>query len=143
MNKILDIFICTHKDFEPLVKNEVYKTINCNDINGDTWNGIKGSFYSEIMAYLYVAQNFELKDYVGFAHYRKYWGFMDNVDAIKDILAERGIIVAKPINFTKNIKEQYGLCHNIEDLYIMSGILGEMYPNYVKTWNNILNGQLY
>ena len=42
----VDIFICTHKYFNNILKNKTYKVINSNDINGDIAdNGLKGSFY--------------------------------------------------------------------------------------------------
>lgn len=138
----LDIFICTHKDFTPPVKNNVYKVINCNDINNDTWNGLNGSFYSEIMTYFYVAENYQLKDYVGFCHYRKYWSFMDDIPNVSEIISNNEVIVATPIKFKMNIKNQYAEYHNIEDLYIVSGILSEIYPNYINAWNAFLDGSL-
>ena len=138
----LDIFICTHKDFEPLVTNEVYKPINCNDINNDTWNGLKGSFYSEIMTYFYIAENYELKDYIGFGHYRKYWGFMDEIPNVDDLFRDYDAIIAKPIMYKKStIKQQYNNCHNLEDLYIVGGIIADKYPEYSKMWRTFLNGK--
>jgi hypothetical protein len=32
MNENLDIFICTHKDFEKIVSNDVYKTLDSREI---------------------------------------------------------------------------------------------------------------
>ena len=138
----LDIFVCTHKNLNPIVTNKVYKYINCNDINGDTWNGLKGSFYSEMMTYFYLAENNNLKDYIGFCHYRKYFEFMDDIPNLDDVFLKSEIIAAKPITFKNTVREQYAACHNIEDLYILSGIIGEMYPNYINAWNDFLDGHL-
>ena len=62
----VDIFICTHKYFNNILKNKTYKVINSNDINGDIAdNGLKGSFYSEIMSYFHIKDNIELKNMLG------------------------------------------------------------------------------
>lgn len=139
----LDLFICTHKEINPIVKNKVYKQINCNDINNDTWNGLQGSFYSEIMSYAYIAENYKLKKYIGFCHYRKYFGFLDNIPNLDGIFKEFDAIVAEPIiNKRETIKEQYARFHNIEDLYIVGGILADKYPDYSKAWHSFINGNL-
>ena len=138
----IDIYICTHKNFENKLTNPAYKVINCNDINNDSWNGLSGSFYSEIMTYFYVAENLELKDYIGFCCYRKQWSFMNDVKYAEEKIDSYGIIVAKPLKFGITVKEQYAKYHNIEDLYIISGILAEKFPDYVKTWNSFINGNV-
>lgn len=141
-NNNLDIYICTNKKFKSLVNNSVYKIIDCNDINNDTWNGLEGSFYSEIMSYFYIAKNCELKEYIGFCHYRKYWKFLDDVPDMDDIFKKYEAMVAKPKIFKKSIKEQYKLCHNIEDLYIIGGILADKYPSYANIWSAFLNNKI-
>jgi glycosyltransferase involved in cell wall biosynthesis len=141
-NDNIDIYIATHKDFKPLITKSIYKVVNMQKINNDVWNGIKGRFYSEIMSYFYVAENCKLKEYIGFCHYKKYWEFLDEIPDIDNLIKKYGVIAAKRIKFSNSIKEQYKLCHNIEDLYIISGILAEKYPNYVNTWNSFLNSDL-
>lgn len=136
----LDIFICTHKDFEPIVKNKVYKTINCNDINNDTWNGFKGSFYSEIMSYFYIAKNYELKDYVGFCHYRKYWKFMDDIPDMDEVFEDCDMIAAKLRKTKINMREEYKKFHNIDDLNIVENIIDEKYPEYKVAFRTFLYG---
>ena len=140
-NDNLDIYICTHKDFEPIVKNEVYKIINCNDINNDTWNGFKGSFYSEIMSYFYIAKNYELKDYIGFCHYRKYWRFMDDIPNMDEVFSECDLITAKPRKAKTNMREEYKKFHNIEDLNIVENIIEEKYPEYKTAFKSFLYGE--
>lgn len=139
---ILDIFICTHKNFKPLVSNPIYKIINSSNIDNDTWNGLNGSFYSEIMSYFYIANNYPIKEYVGFCHYRKYWKFLNEIPDIDKLINEHEVIAAKRIKFSNSIRRQYKLCHNIEDLYVVSGILAEKYHNYVNVWNSFLDGDL-
>ena len=140
----LDIFICTHKDFEPIVHNdEIYKPINANTINGDVAeNGIKGSFYSEILTYSYAAKNIPLKDYVGFCHYRRYFAFLDNVPNMDILFNEHDVIVAKPLKLNRTVRDQYATCHNIEDMEIVEFIVKHKYQEYYDTLETFLNSKV-
>lgn len=136
----IDIFICTHKDFEKVVSNPYYKVINAKDINGDVAeNGLKGSFYSEILLYFNVAKNYPLKDYVGFCHYRKYFSFMDNVPDMDDFFKNYDALVVKPLKFNSSIKEQYATYHNVEDLEIVENIIANKFPEYYNAANFFFN----
>lgn len=136
----IDIFICTHKDFEKVVSNPCYKVINAKDINGDVAeNGLKGSFYSEILLYFDIAKNYPLKDYVGFCHYRKYFSFMDNVPDMDDFFKNYDALVVKPLKFNSTIKEQYKTYHNVEDLEIVENIIANKFHEYYNTANYFFN----
>ena len=142
-NDNLDIFICTHKEFEPLVKNPIYKIINSNSINGDIApNGLKGSFYSEILSYFYVNKNYQLKDYIGFCHYRKYWSFMDDVPNIGELFKDCDAIVAKPMKLSVNLYQQYAICHNHEDMDIVKSIVEKKHQEYNDAFIYVLNSKM-
>jgi len=142
-DKSLKIYVCTHKEFKPVVHSNVYKVVNANDINDDTApNGLKGSFYSELMTYKYIAENFKLPKYVGFCCYRKYFYFLDDIPDIDKIFSEYDAICSKPKILKTNVKSQYSISHNIEDLYIIGGIIAEKYPEQAKMWNNFINGNI-
>jgi disulfide oxidoreductase YuzD len=139
----LKIYICTHKEFEQVVHSSVYEVVNANDINDDTApNGLKGSFYSELMAYKYIAENFKLPKYVGFCCYRKYFSFLDDIPDIDKIFSEYDAVCSKPKILKTNVKSQYLSCHNIEDLYIIGGIIAEKYPEQANMWHNFINGNI-
>lgn len=143
-NKNLDIFICTHKDFMPLVRSDEYKVINASKINNDTAeNGLRGSFYSEILSYFYIDEKYKIKDYIGFCHYRKYFRWFDDVPDVEAIFSDGyDAIVASPLRYNESVKEQYENCHNIEDLYLMGGILGDKFPEYIKSYRAFINGNI-
>lgn len=144
-NSNLDIFICTHKDFQPVVCNPCYKVINAKDINGDIAdNGLKGSFYSEILTYLHVCKNYELKDYVGFCHYRKYFSFLNDIPDMDEIFQKRDVVVAMPVTFGCTIEKQYELCHNIDDLHIIGEIIkkSSKYEDYYEYYERFIKGQI-
>ena len=120
------IYVCTHKEFEPVVHSNVYEVVNANDINDDTApNGLKGSFYSELMTYKYIAENLKLPKYVGFCSYRKYFSFLDDIPNMDKIFSEYDAVCSKPKVLKTNVKLQYSYCHNIEDMYIIGGIIAE------------------
>lgn len=139
----LKIYVCTHKEFEPIVHSNVYEIVNANDINDDTApNGLKGSFYSELMTYKYIAENFKLPKYVGFCCYRKYFSFLDDIPDIDKIFSEYDAIAAKPKILRTSVKTQYSISHNIEDLYIISGIIAEKYLEQAKMWKSFINSNI-
>jgi hypothetical protein len=139
----LKIYVCTHKEFEPVVHSNVYEVVNANDINDDTApNGLKGSFYSELMTYKYIAENFKLPKYVGFCCYRKYFSFLDDIPNVDEIFSNYDSIVAKPKILKTDVKTQYSTSHNIEDLYIIGGIIAEKYPEQANMWKNFINGNI-
>lgn len=139
-----DIIICTHKqDFPKVVSNPSYVVINSKDIDNDTWNGLKGSFLSEILIYFNVAEYWQLKDYIGFCHYRRYWDFLDNLPNFKQLIGENGIVVAQPLKFTTSVKQHYTYYHNIEDLEIVTKIIIDKFKEYSQTWSNFLDGNIF
>ena len=137
----LKIYICTHKEFEPIVHNEAYKIINAREIEPKL--PLKDDFYSELYQFKYVADNLELPKYIGFCHYRRYFDFLDDIPNLDEILNEFDCIVASPLTFKNTVKEQYGKLHNIEDLYIIGGIIADKYPEHVKMWNVFINGNIF
>lgn len=139
----VDIFICTYKSFEPKVSNNVYKVLDARPIEAKDDSPLNSAFYSELYLYFYIAEHYALKDYVGFCHYRKYWKFLDEVPNMEQVINDHEILVAKPITFKRTVKEQYALFHNIEDLYIIGGILADKYPNYAVPWHSFLDGKTF
>lgn len=99
----VDIFIMTHKDFKQVVSGEKYKVFDNRKIDKSNYL-LKDDFYSEIFSYFYIAENYELKDYVGFCHYRRYWEFMDYPIDIGGIIDKYGVIVPKPLKFNVKIR---------------------------------------
>ena len=152
MESNLDIFIGTQKTFDPKVTNNVYKIIVGNhEINNNSSlelinckhdSELDDTFYSELYMLYYVAKNYPLKKYTGFCHNRKYFNFLDNIPNLDEIFNEYDAIVGKPLQYGISIKQQYASCHNIEDLYIIGGILADKYPHYQNMWHNFINGKI-
>lgn len=137
-----DIFICTHKDFQAQVKNQIYKIVDSRNINNNMYNGLDGSFYSEIMQMLYINDTYPLKKYVGFCHYRRYFSFMDDIPYMDDIFKEHDAIAAHPLTFSITVREQYRKCHNVEDLDIVGDIINDHFPQYSTAYTSFINGKI-
>ncbi len=141
-NDNIDIFITTHKDFSTYTTNPIYKIVDSRDIDFSKYR-LKDDFYSELISYFNVADKYELKDYVGFCHYRRYFSFMDNIPNMDELFKEYDIVLASPETYDFSIWEHYKKYHNIEDLAIVSGVLAKRYPDYVETWNKFLDMNIF
>ena len=140
MNENVDIFICTHKDFQIPVENEVYKIIDSRIIDKTKYK-LSDDFYSEFLSFFHIADNFEIKDYIGFCHYRRYFSFLNDVPDINEIFKEYDLITVAPSKTKKeSIREHYYNCHNIEDLEIIEKIVKEKYPEYYNVMEDFFNG---
>lgn len=155
MKDNLDIFIGAYKDFIPPVYDKAYKIIVGNhDLNIDTGldiikcgNGedcLDDKFYSEIYMLSKLVENgYQFKEYVGFCHYRKYFSFMDDIPDFDELFKSFDCVVAKPMYFKNGNKSQYELAHNIEDLYIIGGIIADKYDEYIKAYKTMLNSKIF
>lgn len=152
MENNVDIFIGTQKTFTPAVKNDVYKIVvgNHEIENNSNLELIKckhnalmdDRFYSEIYMLSHVAKEYPLKKYVGFCHNRRYFDFLDNIPDLDKLFETYDAIVAKPLTYIYTIKAQYATSHNIEDLYLIGGIIADKYPSYCNAWHNFINGNI-
>lgn len=149
----VNIFIGTQKTFEPKVTDKRYKIIVGNhEIENNSKlelieckhdSVLDDTFYSELYMLDYVSKNVELKKYTGFCHNRKYFDFLDNIPNLDEVFKEYDCISAKPIIYKTSIKEDYTRCHNIEDLYIIGGIIADKYPEHANMWHNFINGSIF
>ena len=97
-------------------------------------------FYSEIyMLKKLIDMDYPFKEYVGFCHYRKYFKFMDDIPDLDEIFKKVDAIVGNPLRSKNNLKEEYGFCHNGEDLEIVEGIIKDKFPDYAEAIDKVLN----
>jgi hypothetical protein len=133
------IFVCTHTDFEPVVHNPAYEVVDARQFNGDICeNGLRGSFYSELITYKHIAERQDLPEYVGFCGYRKYFSFLDNVPDVPSLLGQYDAIVTRPVRVMPCVEKQYARCHNRADLDIVDGIIRREFHDLWPTWNRTM-----
>lgn len=134
------IFVCTHTDFKPVVHNRAYEVVDARQHNGDRCeNGLRGSFYSELISYRHIAERDDLPEYVGFCAYRKYFSFMDDVPDMDDIFRRYDAVAATPVVVRPNVREQYAQCHNVRDLDIVSDIIRRGHPRLWPSFRDSLS----
>lgn len=138
----LNIFICSHKDFENPVKSKCYRVVDVRTNKIKKINGLDDKFYSELLSFYNVNKYEDLPNYVGFCHYRRYFSFMDNIPDIDKIFKDFNVIVAYPLKLIYTVREHYKIFHNIEDLEIVENIIKEKHPEYYKTCEKFLNGRI-
>ena len=135
-NDNIDIFICTHINYNIPVTNDAYKLISCGsnpiegaimDNTGDNISHLNG-FYCELTGIYWVWKNWNLKDYVGFCHYRRYFEFVDDVPNMDE--EDCDVIILNPIKLTKPMREMYEEWHNVEDLDLVVDIAKYKYGVY-------------
>ena len=137
-NSDAKIFICSHTDFVPVVKNEVYEIIDSRKLKGCK---VPGLYYSELWQMKKVSERKQLPKYIGFCHYRRYFGFMDNVPEIGKTIEKHGAITTKAADLGMSMRKQYATWGNPEDLDICTQIINEKYPDFAPAWNRSLDSR--
>ena len=137
-NKDAKIFICSHIDFEPVVANDVYETIDSRKLKGCP---VPDLYYSELWQMKKVSERKTLPKYIGFCHYRRYFGFMDAVPDIAETIEKHGAITTVPENLFMTMRQQYATWGNPEDLTIATQIINEKYPDFAPYWNRLLDSK--
>lgn len=153
MNENIDIFVLSHKDFKPEVTNPVYKVMTLGGehnidtklevYNDNTLDNISDMnfTYNEYTGIYWLWKNYNVKDYIGFNHYRRFYQFMDDVPDLNqyfkegyDIIINQPLIVNMP-----NVELQYAGSHNVKDLKIVCNVIKELYPDYSESVNYTMN----
>lgn len=145
MNNI-NIYICCHKDYKDIgINNPVYKLISDKNIkNESSLDLIKSDgfldnrMWSELTQIYYIWKHPELQnEWIGLSHYRRYFEFLNNIPELtKPVIAKRLINVY-------NNYVQYDICHNSNDLLIISNIIRTKKPDYYVSFIEMLDSHIY
>lgn len=158
---ISKIIVCTHKkDFT--LQNEVYMPLHvgkaCSKLDlgiqgDDTGENIshKNPNYCELTGLYWAWKNLKNIDYIGLAHYRRYFDFTESVasrvniynttaDDIQNkllklthgenLLGNYDIILPRPWYMSNSVKDMYIHSHIIEEYYILVRTILMLYPDY-------------
>ena len=155
MNENLDIFICTHtKIGKKHPTNPVYKIVSQKKVDIDTnldviycepekmgvWGKMPRAL-SELFNMYYVRHFVEKKKYVGFAQYRTFPWFFNNVPNVEKELENYDIIVHQfSINPVDRVQRQY---LDLEAYDIFKEIFKTEYPEYGPLVDEYLNQALF
>ena len=158
MNENVDIFVYSHVPFRCAVSNPVYKVLtnsHAPDSEFQTvlpiyrdWEGEgslsgKNLMYNEYAGFNWILKNWEIKDYVGMLHYRRFYTFMDEIPDIPAVFSFGFKIILNerfPLQYNgvpKNNREFYEIWHNVKDFDLMEQIVKENYPQYAGGWDKM------
>lgn len=148
----VDIFIASHKPFIPSVHTDIYKIIYPYEVINNSTDlpqfycqnklRVRQQFYSELYMYMEIPYIINLKKYIGCCHYRRYFQFMDKLPDLDMIFNKYDAIAAKPLFFTKSVRDQYDECHNVHDLDIVKNIIHQDFNEYETAFDNVLNNNI-
>lgn len=102
--------------------------------------------FNEYAGFYWILHNWEMKDYVGMFHYRRYYNFFDEVPNIEKIFKYCKVILNSkfylkyPPTFDgtpKSNREFYKIWHNVDDFDLMGKIVKENYPQYADGWDRM------
>ena len=153
----LDIFICTHKDFEVKVKGQQYKIICGEDTEIKDPNGLMvvretntpevtnvQPSLGEVSRIYWVWKNWDVKEYVGFCHYRRV--ILDDKEVILNLLNKSKFVYPSyksiiPVSEQEpgTIIGQYSFNHNGDDLLDCVNIMSKMFDININTLLDTIN----
>ena len=132
------IYICTHKDFAPVVNHPIYQVLDSRKWEKTESEKQAGLFWSEIASMCRVANKKDLPAMVGFCHYRKYFAFKNQVPSNLDVME---CVVGSRVNLGKTMREQYASFGNPADLDLMTSIIDKSHPEFSAAWHTALNSR--
>lgn len=149
------IIVCTHKpgfvlDNDLFMPLQVGKAVSGTDLGfqgDDTGDNIslKNSNYCELTGMYWAWKNLRDVDYIGLAHYRRYFRFQGiekwknvedgqtvSANPVKE-LSGYDVILPSPWWMEQSVADAYIYAHVMEDFYIMNRVVLRHYPDYEKT----------
>lgn len=153
------IIVCAHKqDF--MAQNDVYMPLQVGKalsnvdlgVQGDNDGeniSVKNPNYCELTGLYWAWKNLQDVDYIGLAHYRRYFNLKQTPISIYSVedFKRSGIVDVNPVDCLKgydiilpeatymdhSIADAYIYAHVIEDFYIMNRVILKHYPEYEQT----------
>ena len=149
----LTIFVACHKPME-IISNEVYTPIHVGraiskfkdemsemvgDETGDNISD-KNLYYSEMTAQYWVWKNYKDTEYVGFCHYRRYFGEKITVENVDNYFTGgTDVVLVGPVFRHYNRWNWLKIFVGSEDLAIMQMVVKKLYPDYYATMSHYAN----
>lgn len=158
------IIVCAHKNdfvlsndvFRPLQVGKAQSTVNLGFDGDDTGDNIsrKNPNYCELTGLYWAWKNMTDYDFVGLAHYRRYFDFSKNASKIDyvrhfsvddfcklqktwqnpaDALGDCDIILPNPWYMNESVSECYIKAHLPEEYHLLGRILLKNHPEYKES----------
>lgn len=149
----IKIFTITHKAFTP-PEDSMYVPLHVGRINGDnlgflgddTGDSISqlNPYFCELTGMYWIWKNFTEADYVGICHYRRYLinenGAVFTENELYKLFEKYDMITTKLLTLPGSYYKGFGINHHEKDLITTENVLREKYPEYFKTFHELVHG---
>ena len=154
--KNIEMFVITHKDLFVTIP-EGYKVIgvgeyglkNQNTILSDSINNnisVKNPNYCELTAIYWLWKNYDLPDYVGICHYRRFFvhGLFSRVmklDTISSILNNYDVILPKKVRNNPDVWHYFvnSISGYEHDLLSLEKLIKDEYNDYYESFEEVMH----
>ena len=154
----IKIIVATHKKYW-MPEDDVYLPLHVGRsgkpdlgyVGDDTGDNIsdKNSSFCELTGLYWAWKNLSA-DYLGLCHYRRYFGFFDGVEIVKQKIFRRadyerlldGVDVLLPTRrnyYVETVRSQYEHAHSPRDLDRIEHIISSLYPDYLRSFRAVMN----
>ena len=153
------VFVMTHVPFT-LPKDDIYVPVRVGaagqddfgykrDDYGDNISG-KNHMYSELTGIYDIWKNpaaFGIEEddpdfVIGLCHYRRYFseggGRIMTRPHLEKLMSEHDVVTSDRIEIPQDFHTYYGVCHPIGDLDLCGKVLKELYPDYAKAFDEVM-----
>lgn len=140
-NQNLDIFVFADRNIPVIPSNPCYKAVVMEGDRVETTMPVITCHksrdplllmehgYSEGARLHYIWRNYPLKDYVGTAHYRRFFEFFDDIPDMDEVFSQYDAVLPG-FRLGRSMRDQYALAHSVDDYDTIIGIIHTYYPQY-------------
>lgn len=156
--KSIKLFVITHKEifyklkdiYIPILVGKNKKNNDLNYITDDTNDNIsnKNSNYCELTGIYWLWKNYELPDYIGICHYRRFFvkrPFYNliNQKYIEKILSNYDVILPYPYDTKSSVKQHFieSPSGREKDLDRLERLIKEKYNSYYLDYMEVMNAR--
>lgn len=163
------IYVITHKDFNDSILDQNYKVLHVGNsdcsldcLRDDTGENIsyKNANFCELTGLYWIWKNGSEKqdDITGLVHYRRFFTtvledleyvYLDRkptilgMDRIINALRHHDILMPKHTFIFRTVREFYNAYHVREDLDITRQAIAELYPESLKSFDDVMNAHTF
>lgn len=150
----LTMYMVTHKavDYIPVGRTPIFVGSGDNldnyisDATGDNISSYNKN-YCELTALYWIWKNDKHSKFVSIEHYRRFFMKRNNIlpviyrnTEISRLLVENDIVTSRFYDYGLSIREFYRTRHYEEDLNAVEKAIKQLYPEYAKTFTEVMDG---